>query len=177
LVKKQLQNLDGFRILVNPHGGKPSALWFGIKAAKGKFLLLTDMDQSTSIRELDKLLPYIKDYKAVIGSRGYSRKSFPFYRRLGSFIFTTLRKAIILPEINDTQCGFKIIDRSVALKYFPEIDYFKKEQNVKGWKVTSWDVEFLYILKIRGIKIKEVLVNWMDVNTSKSKGGLMRYFQ
>jgi glycosyltransferase involved in cell wall biosynthesis len=179
LVKKQIKELEEFRLLENTHGGKPSALWYGIKAAKGKYVLFSDMDQSTPIVELDKLLPYLKnEYKAVIGSRGYARKSFPFYRRLGSFVFTALRKTIILPEINDTQCGFKVFDRFIALKYFPEMEFFKNKKTIKGWKVTSWDVEYLYILKKKGIKIKEVLVDWRDVDVSKSKGGgLGRYIR
>ena len=179
LVEKQTVKLEGFKLLRNPHGGKPSALWHGIKASKGKYVLFSDMDQSTPITELDKLLPYLKnEYKAVIGSRGYSRKSFPFYRRLGSFVFTALRKAIILPEINDTQCGFKLFERNIALKYFPEMEFFKINKTITGWKVTSWDVEYLYILKKKGIRIKEVLVDWKDVDVSKSKGGgLIRYIR
>ena len=36
-VKKQIKNWKNFRFLENPHGGKPSALWYGIKKAGGKF--------------------------------------------------------------------------------------------------------------------------------------------
>ena len=179
LAKEQTKSLKGFRLLQNAHGGKPAALWNGIKAARGKYLLFSDMDQSTPTEELDKLLPQLKrGYKAVIGSRGYTRKSFPLYRRIGSIIFTTFRKIIILPEINDTQCGFKLFERSLALSYFPLLEFFKSTKEIKGWKVTSWDVEFLYILKKKGIKIKEVLVNWQDTDVSRAKkGGLNRYLR
>jgi dolichyl-phosphate beta-glucosyltransferase len=179
LVKKQIKMLEGFRLIQNPHGGKPSALWHGIKASRGNYLLFSDMDQSTPLAELDKLLPYLKQgYKAVIGSRGYARKSFPLYRRVGSFVFTAFRKLFILPEINDTQCGFKLFARHVAARYFPQGEFFKKKKEIRGWKVTSWDVEFLYILKKKGIKIKEVLVDWRDVDVSQAKGGgLVRYIR
>jgi len=179
LVKKEIGKWVNFRLLKNPHGGKPSALWFGIKASRGKYILFSDMDQSTPIAELDKLLPYVGErVGAVIGSRGRSRKNFPFYRRLGSIVFTELRKSFILPEINDTQCGFKLIKKSTALEIFPLLEFFKKKVVAKGWKVTSWDVEFLFILKKRGLEIKEVPVYWEDVDLSKGKGGsLNRYIR
>src|SRR3972149_497485 len=59
LVLEKIKDWKGFHFLDNPHGGKPSALLYGIKAAKGKYVLFTDMDQSTPIGELDKLLPEI----------------------------------------------------------------------------------------------------------------------
>src|SRR3989344_2693819 len=46
-VKKETVNWKNFRLLENSHRGKPSALWHGIKAARGKFVLFADMDQST----------------------------------------------------------------------------------------------------------------------------------
>lgn len=67
----------GFRVLKNRHGGKPWAVWKGIKAAKGEIVLFTDMDQSAPLKELGKLLPWFKKgYDIVIGSRGLTREGF-----------------------------------------------------------------------------------------------------
>jgi glycosyltransferase involved in cell wall biosynthesis len=177
LIKKVIRNWDNFRLLENPHGGKPSALWYGIKKAKGEYVLFTDMDQSTPISELDKLLHFIKqDYKVVIGSRGIKRKNFPFYRRLGAVVFMSLRKLLILPNVNDTQCGFKLLNKKLVLSAFPKLEYFNRKQKVKGWKVTSYDVELLHIIKKMGKKIAEVTVIWNDEDMSTTKGGkLQRY--
>src|SRR3989304_3530510 len=88
IAKKQIKSWDNFKLLENPHGGKPSTLLYGIKKSQGKYILFTDMDQSTPIGELDKLLPYLnKGYEVVIGSRGLVRKNFPLYRRLGAMGF------------------------------------------------------------------------------------------
>lgn len=177
LVRMQIRNWKGFRLLANPHKGKPSALWFGIKEAKGRYVLFSDMDQSTPIKELDKLLPFIKKgVGAVIGSRGLLRKNFPYYRKVGSIIFMALRKILILPEIDDTQCGFKLFRREVLLKAFPRLDFFKKELSIKGWKVTSYDVELLHIIKKMGFKIEEVPVEWQDIDVSITKGGVFRRY-
>jgi len=177
LMKSQIKNWKNFKLLENTHGGKPSALWYGIKASKGNYVLFSDMDQSTPIDQLDKLLPFLeKNVGAVIGSRGLLRKNFPLYRRMGSIVFMAVRKLFILPEIDDTQCGFKLFKKDVVLKGFPKLEFFRKARAVKGWTVTSWDVELLHIVKKMGYKIEEVPVEWKDVDVSKSKGGaLSRY--
>src|SRR4030042_4214075 len=61
LIKKQINKFEGFGLLRNPHGGKPSALCHGIKASKGKYVLFSDMDQSTPIEEFDKLFPFLNE--------------------------------------------------------------------------------------------------------------------
>lgn len=177
IASERIKKLKNFRLLKNPHGGKPSALLYGIKKAKGKYVLFTDMDQSTPIKELDKFLKFTREgYEVVIGSRGIKRKNFPFYRRMGAVLFMAFRKALILPEIDDTQCGFKLIKTDLLRKTFPELDYFKNKKKVKGWKVTSYDVELLHMLKKEGARIKEVRVVWDDQDTSQSKGGYLKRY-
>lgn len=177
LVKKQIKKWKNFKLLENPHGGKPSALCYGIKAADGKYLLFTDMDQSTPISEFDKLRPSLEgEYDAVIGSRGLQRKNFPVYRRIGSIVFMAIRKLFILPEINDTQCGFKLFRASVVKKAFPKLEFFRKKGQVEGWRVTSYDVELLHIIKKMGKRIREVGVDWEEKGVDKKReGSLGRY--
>ena len=179
IVLKSIRDLQNFQCLENPHGGKPSALWYGIQKAQGKYVLFSDMDQSTPISELSKLLPFVnKGIGAVIGSRGMTRKNFPIYRRFGAIVFMAFRKLLILPEINDTQCGFKLFRRIVLLKTFPKLEYFTREQKVKGWKVTSFDVELLHLISKLSYAIEEVPVVWEDSDSSISKGGgIGRYFK
>lgn len=178
IVKEQIKNLKNFKLIENKHGGKPSALIGGLKNAKGKWVLFTDMDQSTPIKELDKLLPFIKNYCTVIGSRGLERKDFSIYRKLGSVVFLTFRRLLILPEIKDTQNGFKLFRKKDLSKAFPELEFFKTKQKTTGWKVTSYDVELLHILKKNGCNIKEVEVVWQDSDISKNKGsGIGRYMK
>lgn len=57
--------------------GKGQAVQDGIFAAKGEYLIFMDADSSTEISEVDKLLPYIKDYQIVMGSR-YIKKAKPY---------------------------------------------------------------------------------------------------
>ncbi len=179
LVEKTIKDWTNFRLLPNGHGGKPSAIWHGIKESKGKYVLFSDMDQSTPIRELNKLLPFVdNEVGAVIGSRGLLRKNFPWYRSLGSIMFMAFRKLFILPEIDDTQCGFKLFEHNVVKKVFPHLQFFKNKTDSKGWSVTSFDVELLHMIKKLGYKIEEVPVDWEDNDISENKGGSMgRYFK
>ena len=169
-LEKYCQKNPDFILLKNLHGGKPFAIRAGIKKAKGKIVLFTDMDQSTPIKEIEKLLPFFeKNYDVVIGSRGLERKGFSFFRRLASRVFLLFRKALLLRNINDTQCGFKTFKNSVAKDLFSQLLIFKNPAKVKGWRVGAFDVELLFIAQKRGYKIAEVPVEWKDKDIAQGK--------
>lgn len=158
------------RILKNPHAGKPFAIKSGLKSARGKYVLLTDMDQSTPIQELEKLLPHTQlGYRLVIGSRGSRRADSSLFRQLASVVFLGIRRLILLPEIKDTQCGFKLIEAGLARDIFSKMRLFGRNHKAMGWKVTAYDVELLYLAKRFGEQIKEVRVAWKDEDTSSGK--------
>jgi len=158
------------KLIENPHGGKPFAVRAGIKKAKGKIVLFTDMDQSTPIAQVEKLLPFFeKGYDVVIGSRGLERKGFSLLRRLASKVFRLFRKALLLKNIDDTQCGFKAFKNKVAKDLFSQLLIFKNPAKVKGWRVGAFDVELLFIAQKRGYKIAEVPVYWEDKDVAKGK--------
>lgn len=170
LVKKISRGKPNFFVLENKHGGKPFALRSGIEKARGQIILTTDMDQSTPIKEIEKLLPWFnRGYDIVIGSRGSKRAGFEWYRRLMSSVFRFLRGFFILGEITDTQCGFKAYKGPVIKKIFPLLDMFTRRQRAKGWTVSAFDVELLHIAQKRGYRIKEVKVEWEDRDISTSK--------
>jgi dolichyl-phosphate beta-glucosyltransferase len=179
LIEDFARERDGFSVTEIPHGGKPAAVWAGIKKAKGEVVLLTDMDQSTPISELAKLLPwYAQGFDVIIGSRRTEREGSSLVRKVGSYVFLTLRRLFLLPDIVDTQCGFKLCRRSAALEVFPHLEFLRQEIKPSGWKVTAYDVELLFLFEKAGYQIKEVDVIWSnrDVSNTKSQGGdLSRY--
>ena len=171
LVEDYIRSRPRFTLVNIPHGGKPAAVWAGIQQARGDIVLFTDMDQSTPIAELDKLLPwYDKGFNIVIGSRGGTREGFSLMRKLGSFIFRTVRSLFLLRGINDTQCGFKTCRREAALAVFPKLQFFKQEGRPTGWKVSAYDVELLYLFEKAGYTIKEIEVTWLNRDVSDTKG-------
>lgn len=161
----------GFVYLQNVHGGKPMAVWSGIQKSQGDLVLFADMDQSTPISELGKILPYFdQKYDIVIGSRGIERKNFSLLRRLASMIFREIRRSLLLSEIIDTQAGFKCLRSQVAKEIFPLLEPIRQAgKEAHGWTVSSFDVELLVACEYRGYKIAEVPVSWEDRDKSKAK--------
>ncbi|MDP3888511.1 MAG: glycosyltransferase [bacterium] len=179
-VQKVIGKLNGFSLLENKHGGKPAALLSGLYASRGEIVLFSDMDQSTPISEFSKLAPFFeKGYKVVIGSRGLERKNFSLYRKLGSLVFRIFRQALLLRGLSDTQCGFKAFCRADLADVFPRLEFFNAKEKPKGWRVTSYDVELLFLLEKQGCKIAEVPVDWQDRDISTGKGGnaVLKYFR
>jgi dolichyl-phosphate beta-glucosyltransferase len=125
---------------------------------------LSGREQSTPLSESKKLLPWFeKGFKVVIGSRGLKREGFDMLRQVGSVVFRVVRGALILPEITDTQCGFKAFKTKVAKEIFPQLQFFQEmDKEVKGWRVSAFDVELLFIAKKWGYQIKEIVVKWKD---------------
>lgn len=171
LIEEFVAGKPGFSLHDIPHGGKPSAVWAGIQQARGDIILFTDMDQSTPIAELAKLLPwYTRGYDVVIGSRGGTREGFSLLRKLGSLVFRQLRGLFLLRGIQDTQCGFKSCRREAALRLFPRLEFFRRQEQPTGWRVTAYDVELLYLAERAGYRIGEVPVYWSNRDRSDTKG-------
>lgn len=169
LVQKFVRLHPNFRILPNQHGGKAAAVLSGIKASKGEVLLFTDMDQSTPLKEIEKLLPYYdQGFDVVFGSRGKARANFPLFRQIASFVFRVFRQTMLLKHVSDTQCGFKSFRTPIAKKIFPKLSIFKKVAST-GWTVSAFDVELLFLAEKAGYKLREVDVEWSDQDKSTSK--------
>jgi len=170
LAKTFIKTHSRFKLIENKHGGKPFAVKSGLERAKGEIVLFADMDQSTPISEFSKLLPFFKkNYSVVIGSRGRKRAGSSLFRLMASNVFMLVRKGLVLSNIADTQCGFKAFERKTALELFSQLQVFKEKEQIKGWRVSAYDVELLFIARKRGCKIAEVVVNWRDEDASKSK--------
>ena len=145
-------------VIENAHNhGKGHAVRRGMLAAAGELLLLCDADMSTPISELDKLRPWIEQgYDIVIGSRDLPESRLdlpqPLPRRLAAWAFRALRRRILLPQLNDTQCGFKLFTRTVAQEIFAQA-------TLDGW---LFDCEVLALAAAAGYRIKEIGVIWKN---------------
>ncbi len=172
MIAEFIKNKPNFSLIKNKHGGKALAIYAGVKKARGKIVLFTDMDQSTPLKEVNKLLPfYDQGYDVVFGSRGHSRVNAPWYRQIMSAVFLATRRLIILPQVKDTQCGFKSMRTKLAQKLFPQLEVIKNfSSHTSGWIVSAYDVELLFLAQKQGYKLKEVKVDWKDEDTSTSKG-------
>jgi len=169
LVEKFIEGKNNYIHLKNKHGGKPFAVRNGLEKAIGEWVLFTDMDQATPIEEFDKIYSLTSRYNIIIGSRGTTRKNFPLYRKIASFAFLNFRRLLILPKIIDTQCGFKAFKRDIALKIFSLLEVFSSKVKAKGWRVSAYDVELIFLANKLGYEVAEVPVKWADRDISANK--------
>lgn len=172
IIKSFVEKHKGFKLIYGKHEGKAAGLQNGLIHAAGDIVLFTDMDQSTPLKEVEKLLPWFsKGYEVVFGSRGKMRRNFPLHRQITSWGFRFVRGLFLLRDVVDTQCGFKAMKTDVARKIFPMLSVIKnkKKTKTKGWSVSAYDVEMLFLAEKSGYRLKEVDVLWKDEDTSTSK--------
>ena len=142
--------------------GKAKAVQQGMMAAQGDLRLFMDADNATTIDNLDKMLLHINDgYGIVIASIGIKGAEKigeePVYRRLLGQLGNLWIRFWAVPDIHDTQRGFKLFTREVTEKIFPKMLTF-------GW---GFDVELLALARKYGYKIKEVPIVWKNAPDSK----------
>lgn len=153
------------RLLALSHRGKGATVLSGALDAQGVYVLLCDADLATPIAEWEKLRPFLEQgYGVAIGSRegvGARRLGEPEYRHVMGRVFNLIVRAVALPGIHDTQCGFKALHSAVAHDLFPRMQlYSENARVVKGAAVTAYDVELLFLARKRGYQIAEVPVEW-----------------
>ena len=173
IVTKFINGWSNLRVLKNLHKGKAPAIISGINNANGKYVLMTDIDLSVDITELPKLLGYVKDsdYDIAIASRegsGARRINEPFTRHIMGRVFNALVQIVLLPGIQDTQCGFKLFKTEVAQDIFKHtLLYSINDPEIKGGRVSAFDVEILFVAKKLGYTVRQVPIVWVYGDKSK----------
>ncbi|MEW5829795.1 MAG: dolichyl-phosphate beta-glucosyltransferase [Chloroflexota bacterium] len=144
----------GLRVLQETISGKGRAVRRGMLEARGQYRFMCDADLSMPITELPKFVPAPgESLDIAIASReapGAVRHNEPQYRHLGGRLINLAIRTLILPGLNDTQCGFKCFRAEVADDIF-------EHQTIPGW---SFDIELLYIARKRGYRIAEIPIHW-----------------
>lgn len=150
-------------IRVKPNRGKGNAVREGLLAARAPVALFTDADLSTPITETPKLVAPIEQgrYDLTFGSRALDRSLIgvhqPWRREQGGRIINlVVRLATRLP-FWDTQCGFKAFRMSVCR---PLVEAAVIER-------FGFDVEYLYVAHLAGLRLKEIPVRWDHNEGSK----------
>lgn len=169
-VVNRLEHLvKNLRIIDNEENhGKGWVVRQGMLASKGNWRLFTDADNSTSIDQFNKMIPYFKEgYDVVIGSRAVKgaelKPAQPWYRQILGKAGNVFLQVLILKGIKDTQCGFKCFSEEAAERIF-------KIAKIDRW---GFDIEALALARKFGYKIKEMPVVW--VNDTRSSVGLGAY--
>jgi dolichyl-phosphate beta-glucosyltransferase len=154
IVREWMKTMPQLRLISLAQPGKGNAIRSGMLAAQGDYRFMADADFSMPVEEIRKFLSGSKPLAPVaIASReapGSKRIGEPFYRHLIGRVYNFLVRTLVLPGLQDTQCGFKCFSAEAAQAIFPL-------QRLEGW---SFDVEVLTIARQLGFEIKQVPITW-----------------
>jgi len=171
IVERFMPLVQNLKLIDNKENkGKGAAVRQGMLCAKGTWRLFMDADNSTSVVEFNKMMPYFKQgYEVIIGSRRIKgARMLPpqiFFKRWLGGLGNLIIQMLLLPGIWDTQCGFKCFSDESAEKIFHLT------------KISRWgfDAEALILAKHLGYEIKQIPVFW--VNDVRTHVSLISYLQ
>ena len=130
--------------------GKGYSVRRGALAARGAWVLMSDVDESVPLAEFARLAPFA-DQAMVCGSRRHGDDARPFHRRLLSRLFNVLTGS----RLKDTQCGFKLFNMALMRTAFERL---RTER-------FAFDVELIR----RAPSVVEVPVKWVGGRRSSLK--------
>jgi hypothetical protein len=139
----------GARVVPVAEKGYGSALLGGIKAAKGRYVIQGDADDSYDFSDLDPFIEKLREgYALVMGNRfkgGIKPGAMPpLHRYLGNPVLTGFGRLFFNSPVGDFHCGLRGFDR----------------QAVVGLGLTSSGMEFASEMVVKatlqGLKIAEV---------------------
>ena len=140
--------------------GKGCSVKEGVMMAKGTHVLLTDCDLATPISYFDEFIKFIPQYDIVIASRALkeSQVTTSWFKRIMGRL-ANIPISLLIHNIKDSQCGFKLFDIDAARRIFGK-------SFIEKW---GYDFEILYLAQKLGYKIQEYPVNWTNMPGSKVK--------
>ena len=144
-------------------GGKGFAIIQGFKyALENKYDLIgyVDADLASPPEAFYELIEEINDYDGIIANR-WKKESIitnrTFKRKIMSWGFNLLVRLILHLPQTDTQCGNKLFKRKA-------IETIIDNLTVERWE---FDIDLLYNLKKKKLKIKQIPTTWEDKEGSK----------
>lgn len=172
-VESFITGKPNFRLLALSHRGKSAAVRAGVLEATGDYILVTDTDLAVPISEVKRFLLWADEHHndLVFASRegkGAKRVGEPYYRHLIGRVFNTVVQIILLPGIQDTQCGFRLFTRKAAQEIFPKLIVYGQDAPViqKAF-FGAFEAEVLFLAKRLHYSIKELPVIWTYNKTKR----------
>lgn len=153
--------LNVFAIEIPDAVGKGGAVRAGFLTARASIVGYVDADGATPATEMRRLCEAIGPYDGVIGSRWLPESTVavkqPWKRRLASRSFNVLVRLFFGLRYSDTQCGAKVFRREALQAVMRDVE----TSNL------AFDVDLLFVMKLRGLRIREEPTYWIDVLGSR----------
>jgi len=160
---RTLENLDSYSkeysfsvLSYASNKGKGHAVKKGMLAATGKFVLFMDVDLSTPLYEIPRIVAKMNTCDVCIATRKNKAaklvKRQPFIRESMGKGFTLLTRLMLGVPVSDFTCGFKCFSSEAAHTIFQQV-------TIDGW---SFDAQSLALAHRAGLKMAELPVEWAD---------------
>lgn len=121
--------------------GQSAALWAGLKAARGRYLVTLDADLQNDPRDVPKFLEALKQFDCVCGTRVEARSQGDnFIRIASSRIANWVRNKLSGEQISDAGCCYRAFKRECIeeLKFFKGMHRFLPTLfKIDGFTVTE----------------------------------------
>ena len=117
---QQIAELQGARVVPITEKGYGSALMGGILAARGRYVIMGDADDSYDFAALDGFIARLREgYQLVMGNRfqgGIKPGAMPLlHRYLGNPVLSKVGRVFFRSQCGDFHCGLRGFDRSSIL--------------------------------------------------------------
>ena len=136
-------------VFLAANGGKGAALVAGFRASRGSHVLLLDGDLDLDPARIWRFFEIMREKGAdvVIGSKMHPESTidYPWSRRLASFVYYSIVRALVRLPVHDTQTGMKLFTRAALGHAFDRM----------LTKRFAFDLEVLSILRDAGFRIAE----------------------
>lgn len=154
LMKKNFQRPNFHIHQFDKNYGKGHSIKKGIEESLGEYIMFMDADLAVPIEKTFDLLNALQEGNDfVVGIRIFDPYNSSRFRRIiGLTLLLYAHILLPLPQISDTQCGFKGFSRKAALS-------MAKNMLIKGG---MFDIEMILIASVMGFKIKNIPVPWIN---------------
>jgi glycosyltransferase involved in cell wall biosynthesis len=166
---REIAEAHGARVVLAPRRGNGIALSTGIAAAKGRFVIMGDSDDSYDFSRLDGFVETLRGgADLVMGNRfrgGIEPGAMPFlHRYLGNPVLSFIGRALYGAPVGDFQCGLRGFsrDKILALGLITEQLEFCPEMVMRAAMAGLKIVEVPTTLKPDGRSRKPHLRTWHD---------------
>jgi glycosyltransferase involved in cell wall biosynthesis len=108
---------QGANVVRHPYNiGNGAAVKSGIRAARGKWIVLMDGDGQHKPEDIPKLLAEAANYHMVVGARAKGSK-LRFHRYVANAVYNLLASYVTRFKVQDLTSGFRLLSRRDALRF------------------------------------------------------------
>jgi len=108
---------EGANVIRHPYNiGNGAAVKSGIRAARGRLLVLIDGDGQHQPQDITKLLGESNNYHMVVGARAKGSK-LRFHRYVANVLYNLLASYVTRFQVKDLTSGFRVLSRLDALRF------------------------------------------------------------